>query len=103
MSENVTDSAKPDHMVHEAFGPPLAPTQAGAAIALGVVSLLISGLLAMLLGALAEEHRLSAPGIGLAAMTEALTMAITTGLAGAALKPHRLKLIGALASIVLGG
>ena len=103
MNENVTDSAKPDHMVHEAFGPPLSPTQAGAAIALGVVSLLISGLLAMLLGALAEEHRLSAPGIGLAAMTEALTMAITTGLAGAALKPHRLKLIGVLASIALGG
>ena len=89
------------HVVHEAFGPPLSPRQAGSAIALGVVSLLISGLLPILLGALAEEHRLSNPGIGLSAMTEALTMALTTGLAASFLKPHRLRLIGVLAALAL--
>lgn len=87
--------------VHEAFGPPLSPVEAGAAIALGAQSLLISGLLAVLLGGLSEEHRLSASGIGLSAMTEALVMALTTGVAGAALKPHRLKPIGALSSVGL--
>jgi predicted MFS family arabinose efflux permease len=101
MNKNVTESPNPSHVVHEAFGPPLKPAEASAAIALGVVSLLISGVLAVLLGALAEEHRLSAQGIGLSAMTEALTMAITTGLVGALLKPHRLKWIGAGAAIVL--
>ncbi len=101
MNKTVSESFDPPHVVHEAFGPPLKPAEAGAAIALGVVSLLISGVLAVLLGALAEEHRLSAPGIGLSAMTEALTMAITTGLVGALLKPHHLKLIGAGAAIAL--
>ncbi|QUD88065.1 MFS transporter [Phenylobacterium montanum] len=97
----MTQTPAAEHVVHEAFGPPLTPPQASAAIAFGVVSLLISGLLAVLLGALAEEHRLSARGIGLSAMTEALTMAITTGVAGAVLKPHRLKLIGAVSSVAL--
>jgi hypothetical protein len=101
MNKTLTETPVSDHLVHEAFGPPLAPSQATAAIALGVVSLLISGLLAVLLGGLAEEHRLSAAGIGLSAMTEALIMAITTGVAGAALKPHQLKLIGVVASSVL--
>ena len=101
MNESNSESPAAEHVVHEAFGPPLAPSQAGAAIALGVVSLLISGLLAVMLGGLAQEHRLSAPGIGLSAMTEALTMAVTTGLAGAALKPHRLRLIGVLSSAAL--
>lgn len=101
MNDPVTQTPATEHVVHEAFGPPLAPSEAGAAIALGVVSLLISGLLAVLLGGLAEEHRLSAQGIGLSAMIEALIMAITTGLAGAALKPHRLKLIGIVSSAVL--
>jgi predicted MFS family arabinose efflux permease len=101
MNKSMTEPPVAEHVVHEAFGPPLAPSEAAAAIALGVVSLLISGLLAVLLGGLAQEHRLSAPGIGLSAMTEALTMAITTGLASASLKPHRLRAIGAASAVAL--
>lgn len=101
MNKIDSQSAASSHVVHEAFGPPLTPRQASAAIALGVVSLLISGVLSVLLGALVAEHRLTARGIGLSAMTEALTMAIVTGVAGAALKPQGIKLIAAVASIAL--
>jgi hypothetical protein len=55
--------------------------------------------MALLLSALAEEHRLSAAGIGQAAMLEALSTGLTTGLAGILLTPRRLKLIGALAAL----
>ena len=88
-------------VVHDAFGPPLSGREAGAAIAIGVVSLLLAGVLSVLLGSLADEHRLSAQGIGLAAMLEALVMGATTGLCAMALKPARLKLIGVVASLVL--
>jgi hypothetical protein len=87
--------------VHEVVGPPLSPREAGAAIAIGVVSLLLAGVLSILLGALADEHRLSAQGIGLAAMLEALVMGATTGLCAMALKPERLKLLGVVASLGL--
>src|SRR6202043_1532240 len=63
----------PDDVVDEVAGPPFAPSEAAAAIALGVLALLISGLMGLLLGALAEEGRLSASGIGLTAMLEALS------------------------------
>jgi hypothetical protein len=96
-----TDTA--EHVVHESFGPPLAPSQAAAALALGVISLLMAGLLPTMLGALADEHRLSAAGIGQCATFEALSMAGFTALAGIVLKPQRLRLIGALASLALAG
>ena len=90
-----------DHLVHEAIGRDLTPVQAGAAIGLGVVSLIVAGVLPALLGALEDEMRLSAAGIGLAATLEALTMAISTGLASAFLPPRRLRLIGVVASLLL--
>ena len=65
--ESLVASA-PDDMVAEVAGPPFSPTEAAAAIALGLIALLIAGLMSLLLAALAEEHRLSASGIGLAAM-----------------------------------
>jgi len=92
-----------DHLVHEAFGPPLGGAQATAVIALGVISLLPAGVLAILLGAMANEHRLSESGIGITAAIEALCMAASTGLAGAFLKPTRLKLWGIGVSLALGG
>ena len=52
--------------VDEVAGAPFTPLETGSAILLGVIALLISGLLGLLLSALAEEHRLSVPGIGLA-------------------------------------
>jgi len=84
--------------VDEVAGAPFTPLETGSAILLGVIALLISGLLGLLLSALAEEHRLSTPGIGLAAMLEALSTGLVTGLAGIVLKPRRLRLVGALAS-----
>ena len=88
-------------VVHEVVGPPLTGREAGGAIAIGVVSLLLAGVMSVLLGALADEHRLSAQGIGLAAMTEALIMGGVTGLCAMLLKPDRLKLIAVVASVAL--
>jgi len=95
------DAPPEEHVVHEAFGPALGGAQAAAVIALGVISLLPAGVLAILLGAMANEHRLGESGIGLAAAIEALTMAASTGLAGAVLKPVRLRTWGIAASLLL--
>ncbi|MDB5468324.1 MAG: putative transporter [Phenylobacterium sp.] len=91
----------PDGQVAEVAGDPFTPVETGSAIALGVISLLIAGLLPLLLSALAEEHRLSAAGIGLAAMLEALSTGLVTGLAGIVLKPRRLRLVAAVATLLL--
>ena len=80
---------------------PLSRREVAAAIGVGINALLIVGLFAPLLGALADEHRLSAQQIGLAASVELLSTALATGLAGMLLEPRRLKLIGAAASLVL--
>ena len=90
-----------EHVVHEAFGPAFGGVEAGAAIALGVISLLIAGVLPILLGTLSDEHRLSAPGIGLAVTFEALTMGVVTGMVGIVLKARHLRLIGLLATLAL--
>ena len=84
------------------IGPPLAARQITAALALGVISLLVSGVLPSVLGALQDEHRLSASAIGWTATLEALVMGGVTGLAAAFLPAERLRLIGAAASAALG-
>jgi hypothetical protein len=91
----------PDDMVDEVAGPPFSPTEAAAAIALGVIALLIAGLLSLLLAALAEEHRLSASGIGLAAMAEALMTGVVTGAAGILFKPLRLRTVSIVATLAV--
>jgi hypothetical protein len=88
-------------VVHDAVGPDMALGQASAALAVGVIALLLAGVLPAILGALAEEHRLSASGIGLAATFEALSMGLSTAAAGLWLPPKRLKLVGAAASLAL--
>jgi hypothetical protein len=90
-----------DHLVHDAVGPPLSGRQAGAAIGVGINSLLVIGVMPILLGALADEHRLTAAGIGQAATVELLAMGVATALAGLLLEPRRLKAIGAAASLAL--
>jgi len=101
MSKTEAPAPHGEHVVHEVVGPAFGGVEAGAAIAIGVVSLLIAGVLAVLLGQLADEHRLSAAGIGLAATLEALTMGVTTGLVGVFLKPRRLRLLGVAATLGL--
>ena len=91
----------PDDVVDEVAGPPFTPAEAAAAIALGLLALLISGLMGLLLGALAEEGRLSASGIGLTAMLEALSTGVVTSAAGILLKPVRLRPIAVIAAAVL--
>jgi hypothetical protein len=99
----MADVAAGDYEVHEAFGPPLSGLQAGSAIALGVFSLLLAGVMGVLLAALVDEHRLTVQGIGFVAMLEALTMGVATGVASAALKPVGLKLIGVVSALALTG
>jgi hypothetical protein len=94
-------SPAPGDLVDEVAGPPFAPSEAAAAIALGVLALLISGLMGLLLATLAEEGRLSAPGIGISAMLEALSTGLVTGAAGIVLRPVRLRAIAAAAAVVL--
>lgn len=91
----------PDNTVAEVAGPPFSPVEAGAAIALGVLALLVAGLFGLLLAALAEEHRISAAGIGLLTMLEALSTGVVTSLAGILFKPVRLKTVALVATVVL--
>jgi hypothetical protein len=77
------------------------PVQAWAAIGLGVVSLMMSGLMPLFVGALADERRLSAAGIGQIATLELLGSALTTGLAGGVLKPRHLRMAGVVGSLLL--
>jgi hypothetical protein len=91
----------PDDMVAEVAGPPFTATEAAAAIALGLLALLIAGLMGLLLAALSEEGRLSASGIGLTAMLEALSTGVVTGAAGIVLKPVRLRAVALVAAAVL--
>jgi len=84
------------------IGPPPTRREIFATIVPGVVSLLLGGVVAIVLGALQDEHRLSAAGIGLCATLEALVMAIVTGAAAAALPPRHLRLIGIVSSLALG-
>jgi hypothetical protein len=53
------------------------------------------GLQPLLLGALADEHRLSIDQIGFAATAELLALGLTTGLLAAFMPTHRLRLISA--------
>ncbi len=100
MDETSAQTAAP-LVVHEVIGRDVTIGEAGAAIGLGVVSLFIAGVLPALLGALADEHRMSAAGIGICATLEALTMGVTTALASALFPPRHLRWIGAAASLCL--
>jgi hypothetical protein len=93
----------PKAVIHEAVGEPLGGLAAGATILVGVNSLLSLGVLPALLGALSDEHRLSAEQIGLAAMFEILAMALSTGAVGLIRRPRHLRLIAACATVGLAG
>jgi len=90
-----------DHLVHEVIGPALTPLEAAGALGVGVNSLLVLGVISVLLGSLVDEHRLTNADIGLVIMVEVLSMGVTTALAGALLKPLRLKSIGVVLTLLL--
>ena len=87
--------------VPEAVGPDLTLGEAASAQSFGVVSLLFAGVLPALLGALGDEHRLSASGFGWVAALEAFSMGGATALAGMILPARHLKLIGLFATLAL--
>jgi len=95
------DRPPADHLVHEAFGPSLTGVQAGATIGVGINSLMFVGVAPVLLGALADEHRLTAAGIGLTATAETLAMGLSTAAMGLIRRPERLRLIGVAGSLAL--
>lgn len=105
MSTDATDT--PSHppsagpVVQEVVGPPLSAWEAGAALAMGVVSLLLAGTMPVLLGALAADHRLAVGNIGDTAMAEALVMGLVTALCSALLRPRRLRVAGIVAILAL--
>jgi DHA1 family inner membrane transport protein len=70
------------------------------AIAVGVIGLLIAGVQPLLLGGLADEHRLSVAEIGIAATVELICLGISTGLASGMLKPRHLQPITCAALLV---
>jgi len=90
-----------DHLIHEASGQAFGRREASAIIAVGCNSLMVLGVLPILLGALADAHRLSNAQIGLAAMAEILTMGVSTGLMGLIRRPRGLRWIGGGASVAL--
>ncbi len=81
------------------IGAPPSLIQSTAVMFVGVVGILIAGLQPLLLGALGQENRLSAVQIGHAATAELLVMGLAAALAGAWLKPERLKLIGLVSGL----
>jgi predicted MFS family arabinose efflux permease len=90
-----------EHVVHEAVGPALTPLEAAGALGVGVNSLLVLGVIPVLLGSLVDEHRITDADIGLVVMAEVLSMGVATALAGALLKPMRLKTIGMVTTVLL--
>lgn len=87
--------------VAEVAGEPFTARETASALSIGVLCLVGAGLLGLLLSAMVDEHRLTAAGIGQAAMLEALSMGLSTALAGIVLKPRNLPLIGMLAAAAL--
>jgi DHA1 family inner membrane transport protein len=72
-----------------------------AVMIVGIVGVLIAGLQPQLLGALLREGRLSDPQLGPTATIELLAMGLAAGGTGLLVKPHRLRLITALATILV--
>lgn len=90
-----------DDEVAEVAGDPFTAVETTAALSIGVLCLVGAGVLGLLLSSLVDEHRLTAAGIGQAAMLESLSMGLSTAIAGIVLKPHRLRLISILATAAL--
>lgn len=72
---------------------PFTRSQTVAALALAVVAGCVPALQPILLGGLLAEHRLTAGQIGEAATVEAIGMAMAAAIAGAFLRPIRLRMI----------
>lgn len=83
------------------IGRALTPVEITAILFVGSIGIMIAGLQPQLLGALAQEGRLSDAELGDAATAELLTIGLAAGLAGMVLKPHGLRWWGAGMSLAL--
>ena len=83
------EAAADDHWI----GPAPSPLQIAALMLIGTVGMEITGVQPVLLGALVTEGRLTSAGLGWASTSEFLCLGATVGLAGAFLKPRRIKLV----------
>jgi hypothetical protein len=87
--------------VGEWIGPRPTRIEFSAVMFVGVTGIMIAGLQPLLLGTLEHEGRLSPAQLGQAATAELLAIGIAAFLAGAMLKPERLKLLAIVASLML--
>ena len=84
-------------MVDETAASGLSRCETSAVIALGSMATLAPPLQPLLLGQLAAEGQISLVQIGQVAMMEGLGMAIVASIAGARMRPERLRLVAGLA------
>ena len=83
------------------IGPKPSVAQISAVLLVGTVALIIAGVQPLLLGALVDEHRLSATALGWTVTLEFLTIGLGVGLAESLFAPNRLRLRGLIAAAVL--
>jgi hypothetical protein len=74
----------------------------GTTLLVGTVGMLICGVQPVVLGALVNEHRLSAAGLGWATTAEFLALGLGIIVAAATLRPRRLRLLAVLAAVATG-
>lgn len=80
---------------------PPSRSEFAAVMGVGTLALVIAGVQPLLFGALVDEGRMSASGLGGAVTVEFLALASGVGLASARLKPEHLRLRGLLAALAL--
>lgn len=80
---------------------PPSRSELAAVLGVGTLALVIAGVQPLLFGALVNEGRMSASGLGGAVTVEFLALASGVGLASAKLKPAHLRLRGLLAALAL--
>jgi hypothetical protein len=85
------------------IGPQPTRLEFSAVMFVGVTAIMIAGLQPLLLGRMEHEGLLSPMQLGQAATAELLAMGLAAFLAGAFLKPKRLKLMAIVASLMLAG
>ncbi len=90
------EAADDDHWI----GPRPTPLQIAAFLIVGSVGLLIAGVQPVVLGALVNEHRLSAASLGWTTTVEFLTIGAGVSLAGMFLKPETIRIQVIVAAIL---
>ncbi|MDR3473030.1 MAG: hypothetical protein P4M09_15325 [Devosia sp.] len=82
------------------IGPRPTPLQISALLLIGAVGMLICGVQPVLLGALLNEHRLSAVQLGWGTTAEFLTLGVSISVAGAFFKTRNMKAKIAIAAVI---